>query len=246
MKKIIKRTVAVIAAICLVLGAAFIGLIVCEESNARVEAAAKEREALLEQRIRDIMATDETEKQSLCARIDELLAEEVVVFDAAPIREQILDIGELSSVTYCYTNVGTVDSEKHFKVVDWKIPFSSKKIVVSMDGILKVGIDVTKVRIDTDEATKTITVTIPNATILSNELDENSLVVHVEDDQLFSDITLADSSSVRNEIKSKAEAKALASGLLDDACEKAGRYIRSIIEAVPSVKDTYTINVVKE
>ena len=110
-----------------------------------------------------------------------------------------------------------------------------------MDGVLKVGIDVTKVDIVTDEATKTITITIPEATILSNELDEESMIVHVEEEQLFSNITLADSSSVRIEIKSKAEERALEQGLLEEARTKAGEIVRNLIVAVPSVKDTYTI-----
>ena len=240
MKKTIKRIITAVVAISLVAGIVVGGGYLVQLTEARAQLEAQEREALMEQRIQDIIADADAEKQSLLDQIDELMTEEVVVFDAAPIKEQILEIGELATVTYCYTNVGTVDSVKQFSFVDWNVPFSEKEIVVSMDGVLKVGIDVTKVDIVTDEATKTITITIPEATILSNELDEKSMIVHVEDEQLFSNITLADSSSVRIEIKSKAEERALEQGLLEEARTKAGEIVRNLIVAVPSVKDTYT------
>ena len=44
-----------------------------------------------------------------------------------------------------------------------------------------------------------------------------------------------------NEIKSKAEERALEQGLLEEARTKAGEIVRNLIVAVPSVKDTYTI-----
>lgn len=241
MKKTIKRIITAVVAISLVVGIVVGGGYLVQLTEARAQLEAQEREALMEQRIQDIIADADAEKQSLLDQIDELMTEEVIVFDAAPIKEQILEIGELATVTYCYTNVGTVDSVKQFSFVGWNVPFSEKEIVVSMDGVLKVGIDVTKVDIVTDEATKTITITIPEATILSNELDEKSMIVHVEDEQLFSNITLADSSSVRIEIKSKAEERALEQGLLEEARTKASEIVRNLIVAVPSVKDTYTI-----
>lgn len=235
MLKIKRKMMTVVIAVLVVVAAVGAGYF-CGLYKDRAE-----RDALMEQRIQEIQNTNAKEKQSLLDRIDQLIAGEVAVFDAAPIQEQILEMGELATVTYAYTNVGTVDSEKHFNFVDLKIPFSGKEIVISMDGVLKVGIDVTKVEILTDEPGKTITVIIPEATILSNELDEDSLVVHVEKEGWLNGITLADGSAVRSEIKRKAEEKAVAHGLLKQARENAGEVVCNLIEAVPHIKDTYTI-----
>ena len=112
MKKTIKRIITAVVAICLVASIAVGGIYLVQLTEARAQLEAQEREALMEQRIQDIIAGADAEKQSLLAKIDELMTEEVVVFDAAPIKEQILEIGELATVTYCYTNVGTVDSVK--------------------------------------------------------------------------------------------------------------------------------------
>ena len=242
MKKTIKKTsIIVLIVICSLLIASVVGYQICQRIITNTELEAAEREALLEKRVREVLATSENEKESLLARIDELMAEEVVVFDAAPIKEQILDIGELSTVTYHYTEVGTFDSAKYSKQFGFKIPFSSKEIVVSMDGVIKVGVNVKEINIITDESTKTITVSIPAATIMSHELDENSLQVLVEKDSLFSNITLEDSSDIRINIKSQAEEKAKEYEILNDARYKAGEMVKNLIEAVPGIKDTYTI-----
>lgn len=242
MKKIVKAIIIVVVIAIIASAGIFFGkeyFTKLSDANAQLEAA--EREALMEQRIQDIIAESDAEKQDLLDKIDELLSEEVSSFDAGSLQEQIFEIGELASVSYYYTNVGTLDSVKQFNLVDWNVPLSQKEIVISMDGVLKIGVDVTAIDIEADEDSKTITATIPEATILSNELDEDSMIVHVEDSQLFSDITLEDSSSVRNEIKRKAEEKALEHGLLDEARAKAGEIVRNLIVAAPSVEEAYTV-----
>lgn len=239
MKNVVKIIAIVVAVAVIGIASGYVCSTQLSDANVRLEEA--EREALMEQRIQDIIAESDAEKQSLLEQIDELLSEETAVFDAGSLKEQINEIGELASVTYYYTNVGTLDSVKQFNFVDWNIPLSQKEIVISMDGVLKVGIDVTAIDIVTDEEAKTITATIPEAMILSNELDEDSLIVHVENEQIFSNVTLEDSSSVRNEIKEKAEEKAIEHGLLDEARAKASEIVRSLIAATPSVEEAYTI-----
>ena len=202
------------------------------------------RRELINQRIQEIqesLDSSEAEKESLLERMDAMLTEEAVVFDADAILEEIQEIGELATMEYRFTNVGTLDAVDTFRHVGWTVPFSRKTAVVTMDGVTKVGIDVSEVSITVDEDSKTIFVQIPEARILSTELFEDSLVAYIEEESLFSNITLEDSSSLRDEIKTKAEQKALESGLLTQAHDQAGVIIRCLIEAVPSIKEAYTI-----
>ena len=243
-----KKTIKSIFAIVLILAVLSGGFLFWHnrEMNALSQKIYDEQaqEALMSQRIQDIqeqLASSEEEKEGLLQRIDEMLAVETPVFDSAAIAEEILEIGELATVEYRYTNVGTIDSVKTFSFVSWTVPFSGKTAVVTMDGAIKVGIDVSQVSVSSDEVTKTISVTLPGATVLSNELFEETMAVYVEEDSLFSDITLDDSSSIRTEIKDKALQNAIDNGLLDQAREKAEEIIRYLIEAVPGVKGTYTI-----
>ena len=244
MKKMIKRTVAIILVAAIVVGGAYLWHRNEMTTLSRRLQDEQARSELINQRIQDIqgrLASSEAEKESLLERIDALLMEEVAVFDAEAIMEEIREIGELATIEYRFTNVGTLDSVEKFSFVDWDVPFSRKTAVVTMDGAIKVGIDVSQVSITVDEDRKTIIVQLPEARILSTELFEDSMVAYIEEESLFSNITLEDSSTLREEIKSRAERNALESGLLTQAHDQAGMIIRCLIEAVPSIKDTYTI-----
>lgn len=204
----------------------------------------QEQEDLLQQKLQEMgveLDTTKGEKDSLLQRIDEMLTEDVVVFNAAAVKEEIQEIGELATVEYLYTDVGTFDASKTLFKTDWKLPLTQKSALITMDGVIKAGIDVEAVNITCDEAARTITVDIPEAKILSNELDENSLQVYNEKNGLFNEVTLEDGGSLRSEIKEKAQAKALENGILQQAEENAKYVIQSIIESTPSIKETYTI-----
>ena len=140
-----------------------------------------EQEQLLNQRISDIQAkldSSESQNQSLLEQIDNMLTKEEFVFDAGTIREEIKGIGELATLEYRYTNVATLDASKKLFDTDFILPGTSKTAIIIMDGVLKAGINVEKISIRSDESTKTITVVLPSASILSNELDEDSMQVY--------------------------------------------------------------------
>lgn len=169
------------------------------------------------------------------------MVEDVYFFDAAAIMEEIKEIGELATVEYRYTNVGTLDASKKLFKTSVNIPGTKKTVVMTMDGIIKVGVDVDGISISSDEASKTIKITLPKARLLSNELDENSIQIYDETDGMFNPITLEDSSTLRNEIKMKSEQNAQANGVFEQAEENAKIILRCILEAIPGLKDTYKI-----
>ena len=182
------------------------------------------------------------EKESLKDQIAELTTEEVVVFNAGVVMEEIKNISELASVEYRYTNVGTLDSARVFTFMkEWKVPFSKKAAIVTMDGTIKAGIDLSQVKIESNENKKLITVRMPESRILSNELDENSFKVYQEEESVWNQITLVDSKELRDQIKKQAEKNAIDNKLLDQASEKAEQLVQSIIFATPGIKETYTI-----
>ena len=183
------------------------------------------------------------EKESLADQIAELTTEEVIVFNAGVVMDEIKNISELASVEYRYTNVGTLDSARVFTFMkEWKVPFSKKAAIVTMDGVIKAGIDLSQVKIESNENKKTITVTMPESRILSNELDEQSFKVYQEDESVWNQITLTDSKELRDQIKKQAEQNAVENKILEQASDKAEQLVRSIIEATPGIKETYQIS----
>lgn len=206
--------------------------------------AKQEQNELLEQRVRDIQTklnNAEQENQTLLDKIDAMLTEDVYFFDAAAVMEKVKEIGELATVEYRYTNVGTLDASKKLFKTNFDLPGTKKTVVMTMDGVIKVGVDVNGIKISANETSKTIIITLPKAKLLSNELDENSLQIFDETSGLFNPITLEDNSALRNEIKIKSEENAQANGVYELAEENAKNILRCILEAIPGLKDTYTI-----
>lgn len=181
--------------------------------------------------------------QSFFEKIESKVVEEEYVFDAASLETEISDISELATIEYLYTNYGSVTSEKNFKTTGWKVPLSSKELIIVMKGSIKIGVDCSKIKLDVDENTKTITIDVPSAKILSNELFEDSLVVCVEDDNLFSDISTEDSALARQQIKTNAEDDVEASSLFEQAEEKAAIEVEHLLESIPEVCANYTIKI---
>ncbi len=247
-----KKVKLIIAAVAAVLLIGVIGVIALSAKHKNEMAALTaelnmQRESDLNlQKTIDALQNDNlsltNEKESLLDQIEELTTEEVVVFNAGAVTEEIKNISELASVEYRYTNVGTLDSARVFTFMkEWKVPFSKKAAIVTMDGTIKAGIDLSQVQIDCNENKKAITVKMPESRILSNELDENSFKVYQEDESVWNQITLTDSKDLRDQIKKQAEKNAIDNKLLDQASEKAEQLVQSIIFATPGIKETYTV-----
>ena len=210
---------------------------------AEQEQAQKQKD-LLERRVSDIQSkldSAEEEKVSLAKKIDDLLTEEVYYFDAAAITEEVKEIGELATMEYRYTNVGTIDASKKLFRTSVDFPWSKKTVVMTMDGIIKVGVDVEKIKITGDDEARIITVKIPKAKLISNELNEESLQVYDEEGGLFNKVTLTDSSSLRSQIKAKAEQNARDNGVYEQAEANAKQIIRCMLESIPRLKESYKI-----
>lgn len=257
--KVIKTIIAIILIIAFLGAAGFFGYKYVFKKHADEIAAEKQQSELLEQRVKEVLAErDDIQKKlagaegeleeskglinSLQTRLDNLM-EEVFVFDSAMIMEEIKDIGELATVEYRYTNVGTLDAKTEIEIfhLGIPIPLTGKTAIISMDGVIKVGVDVNGIKVTSNETAKTINVRLPKAKLLSNELDENSLQVYDESNQIFNKITLEDSSSLRTEIKDKAEENAKNNGVYDQAIKNAEQILTCMLESIPGVKDNYKI-----
>lgn len=90
--------------------------------------------------------------------------------------QQIQDISELATVEYNYTNMGKFENQATF--YGWKVPFTTKSFIISYDGKIKAGVDMTQVEVKVNK--KKIEVTLPKTKILSHEIDEKSIEVFDE------------------------------------------------------------------
>lgn len=161
------------------------------------------------------------------------------VITADLLGQQLRDIQELSTVEYHYTNMGRFENQKDF--YGWKVPFTTKSFIVAYDGVIKAGVDLSEMKIEVSG--KTITVTMPEAKVLSHEMDEESLEVYDETHNIFNPIEIEDYTQFTADQKESIEARTLDNGLLTSAAQRAENTVRGLIEALPGMEE-YTLTIV--
>ena len=154
--------------------------------------------------------------------------------------EQLRSIQELGTVAYYYTNMGRF--ENHLDFYGWKVPFTTKSFIVSYDGVIKAGVDLSEVAVQIDEESKTVTVTLPAGKILSHEIPEDSIQVFDESSNIFNSITIEDYTGFTAEQKSILEQRAIDNGLLAEAEEKAQAAVEAFLSLAPGM-DAYALNI---
>jgi hypothetical protein len=148
---------------------------------------------------------------------------------------EVLKGFEVASLTFRYTNV--VSYSDVMKLGPISIPGTSKYLAVKYDGIIKMGVDASRLSVSLDG----YTVTLPHAEILSHEQVPDSLAVLIDDSGIFVDNEVAEYVDLfKSEMKSM-EAKAVESGMLDEAEASAAEQILSFLNSFPDLAGKVTV-----
>ena len=157
--------------------------------------------------------------------------------DAVVLQNQLTEFRELAKVTYAYTNMAQFESSSDFYGV--KVPFTTKSFILTYDGTIKAGVDLDGAAVDISGTT--VTVTLPEARILSHEIDEGSVEVFDEKTSIFNPFTVEDFTSFQADQKAAMEERALSRGLLEEARSKAVSSVKQLLAA--ALPDTYTVEI---
>lgn len=148
----------------------------------------------------------------------------------------VQEIGELSTAEYIYTVTDTCEKPNK-KIAKFKIPLTASSVIFEYSGVIKAGINFEQVKIDVDDASKRIAVTLPEITILSNELDQESLKIYDEKNNPFNQITITDLNQSQVALKQKAEETAAQNGLMETAEENAKTILLSTIGSLCNLEE---------
>lgn len=154
--------------------------------------------------------------------------------------ERLRSVQELVTVSYYYTNMGRFENQMDF--YGWKVPFTTKSFIVSYDGAIKAGVDLSEVTVRIDEENRAVTVTLPAGKILSHEIPEDSIQIFDESNNIFNSITIEDYTGFTAEQKSILEQRAIDNGLLAEAEEKARTTVQAFLSLMPGM-DAYTLRI---
>jgi hypothetical protein len=155
------------------------------------------------------------------------------------IEGRINSIRELSTAEYVYTITQTADKAA-FELLNIRIPFTSSRIVYSYSGTIKAGVDFSEIKARADSSTNTIHITLPESTILSNELDNDSLTVYDEKNSIFNRFSFSDMNASQADLKQTAEQSAIEKGLLETADFNARELIEKTVSSMYG-NDDYTV-----
>lgn len=138
---------------------------------------------------------------------------------------KLVSAKELTTLKYHYTNMGQFENQNTF--YGYKIPFTSKKFIVSYDGLINAGVDLEKMKVELHD--KSIEIKIPPAKILSHEIYDDSLKVFDERESIFNRIDIEDYNNFSKDQKKEVEKKAIKRGLLKEADEESKKAIEELL-----------------
>ena len=157
--------------------------------------------------------------------------------DAVVLETRLTEISELATVTYAYTNMAQFQSSNDF--YGMKVPFTTKSFILTYDGVIKAGVDLSQATVEAAEGA--VTVTLPAAAILSHTIDEASVEVFDEKTSIFNPFTVEDFTAFQADQKTAMETRALDRGLLEEAREKAEASIRQLLS--PALPEGWQLDV---
>lgn len=164
--------------------------------------------------------------------------------------KEVLPIGEYASLAYHYTSVVKDINTKDIK--GWNIPFTTRKYIFTYDGVMKLGIDGSKIVVTEPEATPPegppseaglplLRIVFPAIQILSHEIIEDSIEVFEQSQTIFNEIKLQDAFRVTGDRKLEMEQKALEGGLAGEARASLEQQFGALLRGLPGIRDSYAV-----
>lgn len=142
------------------------------------------------------------------------------------LHQEIEQIGELSSVSYYYTNMGKF--EDAVKLLNMDVPFTTKSFILSYDGEIKAGIHLEEVFVEMED--HVIKITLPEVQILSHEADMESVTLFDEKNSIFNGLSAQDVTAFISNQQKVMEEKALNNGLLERSEENVKELLTAFVK----------------
>lgn len=150
------------------------------------------------------------------------------------LQQGLNDLGFLITEEYYFTDLVSYSSIKKFLNTDISLPFTESSYMVSYDGVVSAGVDLSAAAVEKDDEHKRITVHLPGAVIRSVDIDLDSFQLRAEKAGFGNPLSVRDFNNSLQELEKKARQNAVDRGLLEKADENAGlvasRWIASLAD----------------
>ena len=163
-----------------------------------------------------------------------------------------------STANYTLRNIGVLVTQEAFMTrvhsesdarklfgITW--PGTQRRLIFSYDVVVRAGVDFSKTQLKVDTWAKTVTVTLPAATVFDANIDTDSFRVYDQTNNVFN---RTGASTFNNAIKTmlkEGEAYATGHGLLENATKNAESMIKGLLaQSYPEPEYTYTFEWIDE
>ena len=167
---------------------------------------------------------------------DRLLKETIPVVTSELLKEEISALSELVTRQYIYTNADKLENDQTW-IFGWSVPFSSKSLLITYNGVIKAGVDLSEVLVDVDDDAGIVTITLPESKITDNYIPQESITVVEAKDGLFNEVTFDNYNQLVSEQKIVMEQKAINSGFIQEADKEARAIVKSIVSLLPGMSN---------
>ncbi len=167
-------------------------------------------------------------------------------YDATTVMSRIENLQELTLVKYNYT--GVIGFDEYLKILDLNIPFTKKYFLLKYTGYVKAGIELkdTKIEVNNNSAI----VILPKPKIFDSFIEEKSIQVYNQSENVFNHIRIDDYNKAIIEEKNKIKEAAIQQGILKSVTEQAHLVISSLLVDMKfekiEIKDNEGIVIVKK
>ena len=158
--------------------------------------------------------------------------------DSEILGDGVRELGLLVTDEYYFTEVVSYSSVK--KLWKFELPLTESSYLVSYDGVVRAGVDLSLASAEKDTLLRQIRVTLPDAAITDVDIDPESFTLYSEKAGLGNPISAEDFNNSLVELEATARAKALERGLLERADANARSLVRNMIAALIDL-DEYTL-----
>lgn len=147
--------------------------------------------------------------------------------------QQMQTVSKLATLEYNYTNMGKFEDSADLN--GWNIPLTRKSFILTYDGKITAGIEMQDIEVDIQG--RRIEITLPQAQLLSHEVDESSIELYDETRNIFNPISISDYAAFSAEQKKVMEEKTVANGLLASAQKRAKSVITQLIGGIVDLEE---------
>lgn len=146
------------------------------------------------------------------------------------LESEIKKVGKLVTLEYLYDNAG--------KFEDGNI-ITKKSFIAQWEGKAEIGLDMAKVKVAVNEGSKTITITLPRAGVIS--MDNGKAKTLDENNNIFNPISVGEVLEFEMNSKDALRAKIEQSEVLNQAYNNATVILENFINLMPGIKGQYKI-----